>query len=463
MADVPWTNYFGIGKGAAQVFRGNPALDDLKQEIAQNQKEKQQQVAQLNAQIAKINFGGAHDKDLPILQQGYNDVLNKFAQLRSTNNPMERSVLQNQMQQQQQALLYQAALSKENHENLVKTADKQNDPNAQLADNFHAGIQPLFDNPTLTPDFQNKFDAFRQNMHDPKVDMLSIGKKLLDNSTVPVKTTFAPGRLGNANVMYETSGKQLDDNKLATNVALEMKGDKAYRNKILSEFGSPENYIQRLRDDNAANYQPERKLVGHEFDQRPVRFSAEALWNLNDHGTPNALKDSGTPTYIQDLSSRLRNTATAKDASGEFGTLISSNPAYLKAPAFKYNGDGTYNLTVPAKYKFDGEKQVEGMPNSTRDIVKPAYTIKVDPRNATDFDTKIGNVYRDVTGDNTGIASKVNTPAGKGHVPNSQAGQRTAPIKNTIKQSDIATKAAAAGYSVKEYTDLLKQKGIKIQ
>jgi len=37
----------------------------------------------------------------------------------------------------------------------------------------------------------------------------------------------------------------------------------------------------------------------------------------------------------------------------------------------------------------------------------------------------------------------------------------TAP--KTIKQSDIATKASAAGYTVKEYTDLLKQRGIKIQ
>jgi hypothetical protein len=39
----------------------------------------------------------------------------------------------------------------------------------------------------------------------------------------------------------------------------------------------------------------------------------------------------------------------------------------------------------------------------------------------------------------------------------------SAPKVQTIKASDIAAKAAASGYTEKEYTALLKKNGIKIQ
>jgi len=42
-------------------------------------------------------------------------------------------------------------------------------------------------------------------------------------------------------------------------------------------------------------------------------------------------------------------------------------------------------------------------------------------------------------------------------------GQQQSAAKKTIKQTDIATKAAAAGYTPKEYIQLLKQHGVTIQ
>ena len=40
--------------------------------------------------------------------------------------------------------------------------------------------------------------------------------------------------------------------------------------------------------------------------------------------------------------------------------------------------------------------------------------------------------------------------------------QTTAPAKKTISESDVATKAAAAGYTTEEYRKLLIEKGITI-
>jgi hypothetical protein len=42
-------------------------------------------------------------------------------------------------------------------------------------------------------------------------------------------------------------------------------------------------------------------------------------------------------------------------------------------------------------------------------------------------------------------------------------GSKETQTKTVIKRSDLAAKAAAAGYSAIEYEKLLKQKGVKIE
>lgn len=177
-------------------FTGNPALADLQQRVAQQQKQRQLDEANMNAQLAKINFGGSKDADFNHLHDQYGKILQTNMQLRGTNDPRERAQLALQLQQQQNGLMYDISKSKEAHQQEIKKADIVNNPNAELSNDFHKNWQDLNATSSFDPSYQTKQQTLAGNMFVPKWDALKesdqIAKQLIKPGTATSVQKFDP-------------------------------------------------------------------------------------------------------------------------------------------------------------------------------------------------------------------------------------------------------------------------------
>lgn len=127
--------------------------------------------------------------------------------------------------------------------------------------------------------------------------------------------------------------------------------------------------------------------------------------------------------------------------------IVSGSEDYDKPLGIVENGN-SLTLTIPQKIS----DATNG--KTTR------RTVTINRANPADVE-KLNTIINELTGERVN-SSRLNTPGGKGKVSNQLQGKQ-APYKNTIKKSDIAAKASAAGYSISEYEKLLKQRGVKIQ
>lgn len=106
-------------------------------------------------------------------------------------------------------------------------------------------------------------------------------------------------------------------------------------------------------------------------------------------------------------------------------------------------------------------------------VVKPAEDISLDPTNKVDYYAKAGTIANRLHIPVGEVNNMAGGKGGRGTIPTS--GKLTEPIKTDdgiklskpqktiIKSSDIPSKAAALGWTIEEYTNLLKKQGIKIQ
>jgi hypothetical protein len=79
-----------------------------------------------------------------------------------------------------------------------------------------------------------------------------------------------------------------------------------------------------------------------------------------------------------------------------------------------------------------------------------------------EYATKKGKSYSNISGQEVGSGKPNVTPTTAKNNPGFK-GQNNTPNPKTINKSDIPAKAKAAGYSVEEYTKLLKEKGVTIK
>lgn len=161
----------------------------------------------------------------------------------------------------------------------------------------------------------------------------------------------------------------------------------------------------------------------------------------------------------QETDSLIEKMRTGEHGSGEeLAAHFATNPSYGKPLAIRANPKKPDEIAidVPAKVKANPNYNPDLPPSNinapTIQVQKP-YTIQLNKQNVADFHAKLAYLLKESGGDKKldKESKRLNQPSG---IP---------PAKKTIKQSDIAAKAAVAGYTTKEYTELLKQKGIKIE
>ncbi len=92
-----------------------------------------------------------------------------------------------------------------------------------------------------------------------------------------------------------------------------------------------------------------------------------------------------------------------------------------------------------------------------------SYTL--DPNNPIDYNAQLAEIARRLKIPVNEINKQVGGKASRGNnaAIEEKLKQTPQPARKTIKRTEINSKASAAGYSAEEYTNLLKQKGVKIE
>ena len=210
MAEIQpnWTNYYR--PQANLVLQGNPALDILKQSYQQREAQKAQESKEFTAELAKLNFNGAKDADLPELHQDYGNILNKFQQYRSENDPKKRAALDLEMRQAQNQFLYKAQVSKEENNWIHERAKLAHMANVDLDSSYYNDMKKLQN----TSSFQKGYDDLKngeQNWIVPKSDPIKdaqeIKKSLINQTT---KTTESINKITGSLERTATTTQDLD-------------------------------------------------------------------------------------------------------------------------------------------------------------------------------------------------------------------------------------------------------------
>lgn len=172
-------------------LQGNPALDDLRRTYATREQQRLQDNSDLTKDMAKLNFNGSRDADHPQLQNDYSNILNKFSDIRSINDPKERAAKDLELRQMQNQFLYNAAESKERNQKEQKLFDLTHNPNIDLDEGVPKKIQSLTQiaNPQQ---WNSAYNDLNNNLFAPKFDLGKASVDAFNSVKSDSKTTLDP-------------------------------------------------------------------------------------------------------------------------------------------------------------------------------------------------------------------------------------------------------------------------------
>jgi hypothetical protein len=351
-------NWENIYKPSANLqLQGNPALDDLRQQYAQRQAQKQQENADFTKEIAKLNFNGSRDSDHGQLQQGYADVVGTFAKLRNENDPKKRAEMGLELQQKQNQFMYNAENSKvkgQHEQELINLAHR---PDVELQDGALDKIQEL----TKTPygkEWEQKYQDLQSNLLAPKADLSKM-----------------------ASDTYKEIGPPKEKNTLA-----------AVKDKVTGEYRTPTVETTKPVDKEAYSKGIVSKLVGNHAAQRAIMQEfpgsdiKEATQKYIDHTYPMfAQKAVSDTTYSAPTESFAQKKELAR-----YGAEVRSQYSTTQQPTpFRIQTDLLGNLAKnnPAQAKQVLDEMVKLVPNHKGGIntnISPDGTVAIDfPRTKT--------------------------------------------------------------------------------
>ncbi len=401
----------------AQIYRpeanlnlkGNPALDILKEDYERKQQQQAQSSKEFTAELAKLNFNGARDPDLPELQKDYGQILNTFQKYRTTNDPRERAALDLQMRQQQNQFLYKSQQSKQANEEFHKDAELAHNPNADLDSSYWDDQKKRMQTSTFSPDYQKITDN-RQNWMVPKSDPIKdaqeIKKSLMNTSTTESnrynKTTGSLERVS-------TTSQDIDYDKFMNSWVKTHINDPNKVKTAIRQTGEtdPAKAVQALGEamyDAVGGKKESQKVTGggltmdsrYALQQNAARL--KSLYPTFQQG------QNLTPIYRQKwVGDMLQGVPESGEA---LKAKIAADPRYDAPLGINVKGDDI-NFTIPNKRKFDAK-------NGQYVVDEPYRRVtinKKDPNAAI----KLNELTNQLTGEKVDISS-LKTQGGKKHV-----------------------------------------------
>lgn len=237
MADIQpnWQQIYQWGKGSAPIWQGNPGLDDLKQRYNAMLQNQAANTKDFTAELAKLNFNGARDADMPELHNDYGKILNTFQQYRTSNDPKQQQALNLQMRQLQNQFLYKAQVSKQENDEYHEDAKLAHNPNVNLDDSFFGDMKQR----AKVSSFDPKYQDFKNKSYIlPEGDPTKIWDNAFERSKSESKESGAPVKdkaTGEYKTpQYNTTSMKQDD--FTKNVISELKGSPKQMHIIAKQY-----------------------------------------------------------------------------------------------------------------------------------------------------------------------------------------------------------------------------------
>jgi len=165
---------------------------------------------------------------------------------------------------------------------------------------------------------------------------------------------------------------------------------------------------------------------------------------------------TGSEVNVNDLYGKIDAISTEKRDNGIDYTAINNLPLDAQTVVLDFANKGKQDDEILDRSEIFVKKETNGDVN--------IYKVAGIKKDGTQ-DIRFEDAFRIGTLPKVGTNLKVqaNTKAKAEVVKQGEANKTSKPIKKEINRSDIPAKASAAGYSVKEYEALLKQKGVTIK
>ncbi len=450
----------GVGYGEAQVYNTNGSLNAFQRIIQTQQVERQREQKALADQVKNLKTDGLRDADRNDYYKMYDDWRTKSTLARAEKDPRKRFELQSEAEKSYTGLNDLVYRSKE--------AAKGDDDFAKslLDDRMRHQFKD-----SAVSDFQQNF---KKSINDPTYikDKSTLARQV-DEDAINKELSQLHGTLlkGTREELRATKGMQGNRSGVIEERVKTVPADiqeKSYQNyyAIKPDF---KKYIDDLYPgvdpalaikDFAARKRAEGGLVEYkgttfrENDDSWAKLQYSADRADARSARSDAAKGADDVTQRQlDVNGLLHRDVSVQN---RLQGLVESNPnfggAQLKIDLKKGSPIVTYHVPEQSEVGLDAKG------NETKKVKQIAYTLTVDHSKPNAVD-KLNQLVSDVTGKNI---SNEEYRANKGNKNKSTADIVDKPNK-FINRTDLPNKAKAAGYTVKEYTEVLKSLGVTIK
>lgn len=501
MGNGPLNN--SIGYGGATVFNPNQAIQQFGNILAQQKADKAAKDKALVDQMASLKSDGirAADKD---------DYLNKY------NDWKQSLISANNMPRNSRDRLDAIATAQSKYNDLGEFIGNSKDQKAHenslgnmllsnghmFSDDAHQQVTKSMASPMSSSDFINsdKYGTLERYVDPVKQDDAfdKAGKTMLKASEWgnPIQSQGVD-KQGNKTGVVVHSERQVEPEDILANAAHMYTLSPDTKHYIDKKYNSitgdtPQTTMMaRLRQnaidrgdlsvgDNGQLVSGLTEKTKPEFkaDRAPDRFYQHFTF-AQQNGTASQMTPAQTllttmqqqtPGTGEKLASLApKGQYAAKDHVGlginpTTGTHDFSFPAHVDQKAIEFNKDmkSKWAKEYP---DLPYDPTVTGYGKLKEETVAPAKNYQLNP-NSPDYVAQAAQMAKEQNINLSQLNQIEGVKGGHGQIPqvriNTQPTQQPS-VKKMIKQSDISSKAAAAGYTVKEYTQLLRQKGVIIQ
>jgi len=411
MAEIQpnWGQIYADGRGQAHVWQGNPGLDDLNKRYATQQQQQATNVADFTKELAKLNFNGSRDADMPVLHNDYGNILKTFQQYRSETDPKKQQALNLQMRQMQNEFLYKAQQSKQENDEYHKDAALAHNPNVDLDDSFWKDMPERAKVSTFDP----KYNDFKNKQYlVPKSDPIKDAQEIVKN--ISGTTTTTEQRYNRATGRMEN---------VAT-TATEIPQDKFMKAWVQSHTGDPNKVKTAIRE------------TGIQDPAQAVLVQGQRMYDAVSGGGKNSQKVTGAGMTMGNLEALQANAARLRSLYPTFGQAQNLTPIYRQkwvndmltgvhdsgeALKAKLAADPTYDGTLDIGKHPDGKLEFNVPPKREWDATNqewkqkaPARKVIIDPKDPN-AKVKLNELTNELTGEKVDI-SALQTQGGKKHV-----------------------------------------------
>jgi hypothetical protein len=478
-----------VYSGGNVRFDSTPFTKYYLETQARNQAKDEAFIKSFQNMAASVTPAGMDSKDVPAFMKMKQDWINDIIQNKKKyeNPSLDNGEAYGRAMTKYNQMLTHAEASKDKLkriaplQSIFSNPEKRKVMTEQFMNDYHSGTLPV-DNPNYRP-FDMASVDFNPKPFEQK-DLLA-----LDNN---IKSLIAPSLknkiYGEARIDKATNSKytpytvQLKDSdykNIRANAALLSGTNPSFATLLDNELNNPDDYdtLNQVykshfgKDANISNREDmatalflsrvSPDLSGEEksnYTDVLGNFYAEQAQRMNDFYKREQYKqDNPTAeksTWVQDMADAANN-GDVEQLKNTASQLFAANPNYVKLKGTPHVKDNTLYFDYQEN-EFDakgGEKDASGKPKGGYVWKDKVMTLPLDKVNIPETKAKMAAFQQKFLGTSQKVK---NAPYYK-----VSTNQQSAP-KKTIKKSDIAAKATAAGYTVKEYQDLLIKNGIKI-